>query len=310
MPWSQTPGLQDRESSSWCCFELAGSWRPPWGSERDMLCITSACHWLDSTSCQGVFSLPPGVVPGWPTAPLQEAPPYLSRQGLPCLSFQMLTSVPAVTYFFTVPTPFVRAPRGPHLCNISSPNTALSLVHQHPSLDGWTGPCGLFGRSRWLGPFGTCHGSIRLWKCPDFTDLDEPVQFILADVYPPLILPGTVPGSGDSGTILVPEHSRENTQQWSLQRFNFSISEFACVHCYCSVAKLCLILCDPVDCSMPGFSVLYSLPEFAQTRVHWVGDAIQPSHPLLPPSLPTFNISQLQGLFQSVGSLNHMAKAL
>ena len=109
--------------------------------------------------------------------------------------------------------PFVRAPRGPHLCNISSPNTALSLVCKHPSLDGWTGPCGLFGRSRWLGPFGTCHGSIRLRKCPDFTDLDQPVQFILADVYPPLILPGTVPGSGDSGTILVPEHSGENTQQ-------------------------------------------------------------------------------------------------
>ena len=42
----------------------------------------------------------------------------------------------------------------------------------------------------------------------------------------------------------------------------------------------CLTLCDPMDCSTPGFSVLYYLPEFAQTQVQWVGDAIQPSHPL------------------------------
>ena len=52
-----------------------------------------------------------------------------------------------------------------------------------------------------------------------------------------------------------------------------------------SVAKSCPILCDPTDCSMPGFPVLHYLPEFAQTRVHWVSDSIQPSLPLLPPSL-------------------------
>ena len=51
--------------------------------------------------------------------------------------------------------------------------------------------------------------------------------------------------------------------------------------CSCSVAKSCLILCDPMDCSTPGFPVLHYLPEFAQTHVHWVGDAIQPSHYLL-----------------------------
>ena len=55
------------------------------------------------------------------------------------------------------------------------------------------------------------------------------------------------------------------------------------------VAKSCLTLCDPMDCSKPGFPVLHCLPEFAQTHVHWVGDAIQPSHPPLPPSpLPSF----------------------
>ena len=50
----------------------------------------------------------------------------------------------------------------------------------------------------------------------------------------------------------------------------------------CSVAQLCLTLCNPLDCSMPGFPVLHYLPEFAQTHIHWVGDAIQTSHPLPP----------------------------
>ena len=72
--------------------------------------------------------------------------------------------------------------------------------------------------------------------------------------------------------------------------------------CYCSFAKSCLTLCDPMDCSMPGFPVLNHLPAFAQTQIHWVDDAIQPSHPLLSPS-PAFNLSQYQGLFQWVGSL-------
>ena len=52
----------------------------------------------------------------------------------------------------------------------------------------------------------------------------------------------------------------------------------------CSVAQSCSTLCDPVDCSMPGFPVLHHLPELGQTHVHWVGDAIQPSHPLSSPS--------------------------
>ena len=51
--------------------------------------------------------------------------------------------------------------------------------------------------------------------------------------------------------------------------------------CICSVAQSCLALCDPMDCSMPGFHVHYQLPEPAQTQVHWVGDAIQPPHPVV-----------------------------
>ena len=65
-----------------------------------------------------------------------------------------------------------------------------------------------------------------------------------------------------------------------------------------------------MDCSMPGFPVLHHLPEFAQIYVHWVSDAIQPSHPLLPPSPHALNLSQHQDLFQWVGFLHLMAKVL
>ena len=60
---------------------------------------------------------------------------------------------------------------------------------------------------------------------------------------------------------------------------------------FSSLAQLCLTLCDPTDCSMPGFLVHRQLPEPAQTHVHQVGDAIQPSHPLSSPSLPALNLS-------------------
>ena len=71
-----------------------------------------------------------------------------------------------------------------------------------------------------------------------------------------------------------------------------------CFCCHCSVAKLCLTFCDPMDCSTPGFPVHHQLLEFTQTHVHQVGDAIQQSHPLSSPSPPTFNLPQHQGLFQ------------
>ena len=67
---------------------------------------------------------------------------------------------------------------------------------------------------------------------------------------------------------------------------------------FSSVAQLCLILCDPMDCSTPGFPVYHQLLELTQTHVHCIGDAIQPCHPLLSPSPPAFNLSQHQGLFQ------------
>ena len=66
----------------------------------------------------------------------------------------------------------------------------------------------------------------------------------------------------------------------------------------CSVAWSCPTLCNPMDCSVPGFPVLYHLLEFAQTHVHWVSDTIQPSYPLSPPPPPAVNISKHQSLFQ------------
>ena len=69
-------------------------------------------------------------------------------------------------------------------------------------------------------------------------------------------------------------------------------------------------LCNPMDCCMPGFPVHHQLPEFTQTHVHHVGDAMQPSYPLLSCSPPTFNLFQHQGLFQWVGSSHQGAKLL
>ena len=73
---------------------------------------------------------------------------------------------------------------------------------------------------------------------------------------------------------------------------------------------LCQTLCNPTNCSTPGFLVLHHLLESAQTHVHWVGDAIQTPHPLLSPSPPAFNVYQHQGLFQWVGSSHQVAKVL
>ena len=77
-----------------------------------------------------------------------------------------------------------------------------------------------------------------------------------------------------------------------------------------SVAQLCPTLCDRVNCSMPHLPAHHQLAEFTQTHVHWVGDAIQPSHPLSSPSPPTFNLSQHQGLFKWVSSSHQVAKVL
>ena len=75
-----------------------------------------------------------------------------------------------------------------------------------------------------------------------------------------------------------------------------------------SLSQVQLFVSDSMDCSMPGFPVFHYLPEFAQTHVLWIDDAIQSSHPLSSPSPPAFNLSQHQGLFQWVSSSYQVAK--
>ena len=87
--------------------------------------------------------------------------------------------------------------------------------------------------------------------------------------------------------------------QWSFSSVQFS-----------SVAQSCPTLCDSMDCSTPSLPVRHQLMEFTQTHVHWVGDAIQPSHPLSSPSPPAFNLSQHQGLFKWVSSLHQVTTVL
>ena len=77
-----------------------------------------------------------------------------------------------------------------------------------------------------------------------------------------------------------------------------------------SVTQSCPTHCDLMDCSTPGLSVHHQLLEFTQTHVHWIGDAIQPPHPVLSPSPPDFNLSQHQGLYKWVSSSHHVAKVL
>ena len=79
---------------------------------------------------------------------------------------------------------------------------------------------------------------------------------------------------------------------------------------FSSVTQSCMTLCDPMNHSTPGLPVRHQLLEFTQTYIHWVGDAIQPSHPLSSASPRAFNLSQHQHLFQWVSSSHQVAKVL
>ena len=100
---------------------------------------------------------------------------------------------------------------------------------------------------------------------------------------------------------------------WNLCYLNINNLPFPLLYSslqFSSVTQSCLTLCHPMDCSMPGFPVHHQLPELAQTHVHQVGDAIQPSHPLSSLSPPAVNLSQHQGLFQWPSSSHQVAKVL
>ena len=104
-------------------------------------------------------------------------------------------------------------------------------------------------------------------------------------------------------------HCRWWLQPWNLKTLALWKKSYD-QHQFSSVTQSCPIHCDPMDYSMLVLPVHHQLPEFTHTHVHWVGDALQPSHPLLSPSLPTFNLSQHQGLFQWVSSSHQLAKVL
>ena len=95
----------------------------------------------------------------------------------------------------------------------------------------------------------------------------------------------------------------QTLQQWQ-QTGRYQSVQFS------SVAQSCLTHCDPMNHSMPGLPVHHQLPESTQTNVHWVGDAIQPSHPLSSPSPPALNLSQHQVRFKWISSSHQVAKVL
>ena len=97
------------------------------------------------------------------------------------------------------------------------------------------------------------------------------------------------------------EEMRPYKEGWSWEPVQFSFS---------LVAQSSPILCHPMNCSIPGLPVHHQLPEFTQTHVNWVSDAIQPSHPLSSPSPPDPDPSQHQSLFQWVNSSHEVAKVL
>ena len=93
------------------------------------------------------------------------------------------------------------------------------------------------------------------------------------------------------------------------ERFD-AFSSVILYDCCCSVANSCPTVWDPMNCSTSGYPVLYYLPEFTQTHVHWIHDAIQPSHSLSLSSPPAHNLSQDQGILQWVSCSHQVAKVL
>ena len=115
--------------------------------------------------------------------------------------------------------------------------------------------------------------------------------------------------------LLIAHHSQKKHHSYLANvSLLWVFGNFWCPSCswnlFSSVARSCLTLCDPMDCSTPGLPVHHKLLDFIQTHVHWVHDAFQSSHPLSSPSPPAFNLSQHQGLFQWVNSSHQVAKVL
>ena len=126
------------------------------------------------------------------------------------------------------------------------------------------------------------------------------------NLFPPLLLRSS--SFSQSSEVPALHKSSIHTHTQSFSSFP-SKSTFSSVQ-FSSVVQSCLTLCDPMNRSTPGLSVYHQLPEFTQTHVHWVRDAIQPSHPRSSPSPPATNLSQHQSLFQWVNSSHEVSKVL
>ena len=111
---------------------------------------------------------------------------------------------------------------------------------------------------------------------------------------------------GNPVTLLVGMQTSAPTMENSVE-IPYKIENRTAIQ-FSSITQSCLTLCNPMNCSTPGLPIHHQLPEFTQTHVHWVSDAIRPSHPLSSPSPPAFSLSQHQGLFRWVSSLYQVAK--
>ena len=113
---------------------------------------------------------------------------------------------------------------------------------------------------------------------------------------------GRSPGTGNGDPLQYSCLGNSRSEEPGVGYCPWDCKELDAINIYlltcCSVADSCPMLCDLMDFSMTGFPVLHYLLEFVQTHIHWVGNAIQPSHPLLPPS-PALSLSQHQGFFPS-----------
>ena len=105
-------------------------------------------------------------------------------------------------------------------------------------------------------------------------------------------------------TFLQTRQTGRQQTRWKIIRVTHHSVQFS------SVTQSCLTLCDPMNRTTPGLFIHHQLPESTQTHVHWVSDAVQPTHSLLSPSPPALNLSQHQGLFKWVSSLHQVGKVL
>ena len=162
---------------------------------------------------------------------------------------------------------------------------------------------GLFmSRDFWVpDPPILCHGQVPLLLCISLVDSEFLyLQFAFPRAVHSKTLYHLKPTLSVSSSNFLWSFKSKVSSHSGLEKhivpFRFLFTVFCC--CFCSVAQSCLTLCNPMDCCLPGFPVLHYLPEFAQTHVHWVVDAVQPFHPLSPPSPFAINLIQHQGLFQ------------